>query len=487
MASISAGEIFDVAKWAFDLWRSCKAAEGKFEQVSKEVYGMRTVIQIAHLHRQSPSSIINHVDDKKKTLRRQLGVYIQNCKQALSEAEALLERYKKMSVAQRITWALWGDADVADVVSNLSSFTTQLNTFNNSLTLEGIGVVNTNVLRGFAAILKGIDRIEEALEENDGDEKVAMTEVMQEIRGTGVSREEAKTYHDIIEGYAREVCPKKNLLPTRRAQTPDSSRGRDPDPNFLNVTPAAPRRRSVNSSPGGRQVKNRKTPFLGRPGGKKPDYTLQCWLVQVKSTEALFVTFQFSEKEKQTRGQWKLREMAEQFKASPQTSQLANDHELVNWVLQDTKKQEKNKDFAWYPHAAKMERKNSVYLGLGVERQAMIIIKRQMTPEAQRIAKEKVMAAKKKAAAEKAKPTKNEPQEGKRQPQKEKGQQKRQPQEGRRERKGQQQKGKRRSQEQPQEGKKQPKEEKAQQQEGRKAEPGKEKAKGKGEGAKSTK
>lgn len=411
---ISAGEILDVAKWAFDLWKSCKAAKGKFEQVSKEVYGMRAVIEIARLHCKSPSSIINHVDDGEKTLRRQLGVYIQNCKKALSEAEALLERYKRMSMPERIRRGWGGSVEVADLVSDLSSFTTQLNS---SLTLSGVGVVNANVLEGFTATLKGIDWIEEALEKNDGDEKVAVKEVMQDSGRTGVSREEAKMYHDIIESYAREVCLMENLLPTRRAQTPDLSRGRDPDPNLLDVAPAAPCRMFVNSSPSGEQVKYQKGPYLGRPGGKKPGYTLECWLVQVKSTKALFVSFQISKKEKQTRGQWKLREIAKQFEASSQASQLANDHELVNWVLQDRKKEEKNKDFTWYPHAAKIESKNMLYLGVGVEEQAMIVIKRQTTPEAQRKFSKKPLFMKKGAPVEKVKP-------GKEQPQTEKGQRK---------------------------------------------------------------
>ena len=201
---ISAGEILEVAKLAYDLWVSFKDAKGKFEQVSKELYEMRTVIQIVHLDCESPESIINHVDDENKTVRRKLRVYIQNCEHALSEAEALLERYKNMSISDKVQWVWRGGAEVADMVSNLSTYTTQLNTFINTLTYKGVGKVNANLLRGFATILKGIDRIEEALEKNDGDGKVAVKEVMRDIRRSGVSQEEATKYNDIIEGYARE-------------------------------------------------------------------------------------------------------------------------------------------------------------------------------------------------------------------------------------------------------------------------------------------
>ena len=197
---ISAGEILEVAKLAYDLWASFKAAKGKFEQVSKELYEMRTVMQIVHLDCESPESIINHVDDENETIRRKLRVYIQKCEQGLSEAEALLERYKNMSISDKVHWIWRGDAEVADMVSNLSTYTTQLNTFINTLTYKGVGKVNANLLKGFATILKGIDRIEEALENNDDDGKVAVKEVMRDIRRSGVSQEEAAKYSDIIEG-----------------------------------------------------------------------------------------------------------------------------------------------------------------------------------------------------------------------------------------------------------------------------------------------
>lgn len=111
---------------------------------------------------------------------------------------------------------------------------------------------------------------------------------------------------------------------------------------------------------------------------KKPKFTLECWLVQIKSAQAFFVTFEMSGKESQNRGQWKLREMAKQFNKMPTKDKLPGDHELVSWVLKDRKKNEADEKYAWFPYAAKVERKGNILLGPGVEEQAMVIIKRQL-------------------------------------------------------------------------------------------------------------
>lgn len=94
--------------------------------------------------------------------------------------------------------------------------------------------------------------------------------------------------------------------------------------------------------------------------------------------------------------------MAHQCRSSKK-SKLEDDNDLVNWVLKDRNKDEENSDFTWRPYAAKLEPRGSLVLNLGVEEQAMVIIKRHLTVEAQRKANESSEAAKKKAVANKSK------------------------------------------------------------------------------------
>ena len=391
---ISPLEIFEVAKFAYDLWKSCKASEGEFEQLGKEVLGMRTIVELVYIECEDDESIINLIDNKE-IIRKKLGVYIRNCEQALKSVAHLLKRYEAMSAWDRISWSLWGRAEIASLESNLSSFATQLDSYLQKLELKGIALVNRNVGLAEKNIVSRIGRLEDLLEHFNGDGKAAVTEIMQERQKCGASQKDRKRVTTVMLDYVQEMCQENDKK--QRPRTPDPPRGRpQKNRNNLEVPKEKKRALSANSSSNPAGKVNRFSPKSGK--AKKPNCTLECWLVQRKSAHALFATFELSEKEIQCRGQWKLREMAEQFNGLPETDRLDNKHGLVNWVLKDRNKKDKDADFRWYPHAAKIERKADLLLGMGIEEQAMVIIKRQMTPSAQKVADEKAAALAEKAA-----------------------------------------------------------------------------------------
>ena len=393
---ISTGEIFAVAKFAYDLWQSCKAFEGEFEQLGKEVFAMRTIVELVHIDCQDPESIINLVDNKEKTRRKELGVYIRNCEQALKSVDRLLKRYEAMNLWDRLRWSLSGHAEISSLESNLSSFATQLDSYVQKLELRGIALVNRNVGLVNKNVVSRIGRLEDLLEHFNGDGKAAVTEILQERQKCGASQKDRARSTKVMLDYVKEICQENNKK--QRPRTPDPPRGR-PQHNRTNLEVPKGEKRGLSadssSNPAGKTIFSPKS-----NKARKPSYTLECWLIQRKSAQALFVTFELSEKESQCRGQWKLREMAEQFNGLCETDKLGNKHELVDWVLRDRNKKEEDADFKWYPHAAKIERKADLLLGIGIEEQAMVIIKRQMTPSAQKVADEKAAARAEKAVKE---------------------------------------------------------------------------------------
>ena len=394
---ISAGEIFAVAKFAYDLWKSCKAAEGEFEQLGKEVFAMRTVVELVHIECQDPKSIINLVDNKEKTIRKQLRVYIRNCEQALKSVDRLLKRYGAMNIWDRLGWSLSGHAEISSLESNLSSFATQLDSYVQKLELKGLALVNRNVELGNKNVVSRLGRLEDLLEHFNGDGKAAVSEMMQERQKSGASQKDRARSTNVMLDYVKEMCEENDKK--ERPRTPDPPRGRSQkNGNNLEVPTGEKRALSADSRPNPAGKAKRFSPKSNKAG--KPKYTLECWLIQRKSAQAFFITLELSEKESQCRGQWKLREMAEQFNSLRETEKLDNKHELVNWVLKDRNKKEDDANFRWYPHAAKIERKADLLLGMGIEEQAMVIIKRQMTPGAQKVADEKAAARAEKAAKE---------------------------------------------------------------------------------------
>lgn len=372
---IAPDQIIAVVKFAYDLWKSCRAAKGQFEQVGKEVYAMRTVIELVYLECQNPNSIINLADSKGKTIQQQLGVHIQNCEVALAQVDTLLKRYSRLDLMNKAAWALWRHSEVRDLESDLSSFATQLDSFVNGLTLKGVGMVNTSIFR----LHLGIGRIEEALDNSEGNDETAIKNVMKDVRRSGISYEEAKKYEAIFHDYAEKTSRPTSVHKSNRKQTSNPSRKRDKESKFSEV-----QKPTEQSSPDDVNESSEKRPLSKSSNKQSQKHTLECWLIKSKSAAASIMSVQSSKKEKQVRGQRKLEEMTKQFRSASQASKLAKGDDLVKWVLKDKIRDEKDPKYTWKFHAAKVERNNTLCLGLGIEHQAMIIIKRQMTLAARR-------------------------------------------------------------------------------------------------------
>lgn len=106
---------------------------------------MRTSIEMVHIDCEDPESIIDLVNTKEKTVRKQLGVYNGNCERALKAVESLLKRYERESILERMTWTFSGHAEVSSLESNLSSFATQLDCYVQELEVRGLGLISKNV------------------------------------------------------------------------------------------------------------------------------------------------------------------------------------------------------------------------------------------------------------------------------------------------------------------------------------------------------
>ncbi|KAL9634267.1 MAG: hypothetical protein Q9164_004193 [Protoblastenia rupestris] len=387
---ISPVEILEIVNFAYELVRSCQSAKGEFVQVGKEVNAMRSVMELVQILLEDPTSIINRLDNKAKSTSKQLGVHIGNCKQALSDVNALLKRYNKMSLMDRLAWAWSGHDEVEGLMANLSSFATQLDSFVDILALQGLDKLYQNQ----HSMRIGIGRIEELLEKNGGNEKAAVNKVMQDVLKTNTSRSHSQRYETVIADYANEAKREMEKQPATVERAP---RDRKPVSGALAVPHPNKRAKSADGLKGKAKTDTRRSNSANPTTTKKRHDTLECWLIQIKSGDALFLKWQFSEKEIQPRGQWKLKEMAKQFKIS-ESSKLNDNDDLVSWVVKDRQKTEDDPDYLWQPHAAKIESKGTLALNMGIERQAMVIIKRDLTPEA----KAKVEAKEKKAQAEQA-------------------------------------------------------------------------------------
>ena len=386
---ISPLEMLTIGKFAFDLYQKCKAAEGEFIHISKVVLETRTVIEMVRFECNDPDAIINQVDTKEKMLRKKLKIYFQNCDGALKDVDKALQKFQRMNIFQKAKWAFTGREEIAELKGNLSSFATQLDNFVSALTLEGVALVNKKMDIS-------LGKLEVLYEKFKGDSQATVGEAMR-CRSSGRNHKapnEAQ-YRQLITDYIAEIDTAFDGPNEGRPRTPRPEEGKRPKPDKLGVPGNKTRSHSTGEVSGLKATSP--NPTKSAPNKKK--YTLECWLIQVRTTDVGLFSTRKMIKERMVRGQWKLEQMAGQFK-SAKKGKLANSDELVKWVLEDRKKEDTDSTFTWYAHAAKIEDKGSAYMGIQVEHQAMVIIRRQLTPEAQKKSDEQELAERKKQEAE---------------------------------------------------------------------------------------
>ena len=298
MASISAGEVYSVAKFAFDLFKACKACKGEFDQIGKEVFAMRTIIELVHIDCENPQSILNVTDDVKKSNRKALSIHIGNCKGSLEEVDACLKRYRKMTAIDKLAWAFSGRDEIKSLESNLSSLATQLSGFTSGLAMKGMGAVYQEQRK----LHNAIERVETALDQADGNSKVAVEATMGGLDQSSMTPLSTKRYKKALSDYAEEVSRSTSFVPPSmpsRARTPDI-RGRKGSGAILDA-PNNDRSQSADTKLG---QKSKDLPRSQNKAAKKSKSgLLECWLVQIKSGNVSLLTWEFLDKEIQPRGQ----------------------------------------------------------------------------------------------------------------------------------------------------------------------------------------
>ena len=394
-------EIVQICNFAWNLFKSCKGAEGEFAQISTEVLSVRTTVEMVRMECEDSDAIIHKVDTKEKMILKKLRFFVENCERALKDVEKALKGYQQMNFFQKGKWALSGKEEIEGLKGSLSASATALASFTDNLTRQGVNLVNNNVERlgeQLDVIQMGLGELEETLEKHNGNGQATIEEAMQCRKARRANPSDEARYRQVITDYVEEIKGLQGKTGGKRPRTPNAQPNKKDSTSTLGVIGPKPRALSTGDAAKPRKASPSPT---GRLDGNKK-YTLECWLVQVKTTDLGLFSTKKMIKEKMTRGQCRLEQMAGQFKSS-KMGRLAFHDELVCWVLADRKKEDTNSRYTWHAHAAKIEDKDSSYLGLKIEHQAMVIIRRQLTPEAQKRADEKELAAKKKREAEKEK------------------------------------------------------------------------------------
>lgn len=397
---ISPHSLNNVSRFAHEIWQSCRTAKTQFEAVGREVFAMKTVVELVALELEDKTLPVNQLDEDgtTRTHYRQLGIHIGNCQQALQAVHDCLRRQEKLATWQQLRWGWSGREDLDGLIANVVSFTTQLDSFAGALNMKAMGKT-----------LARIGRIEQLLDQNERNEAAAVTILMADLASTGMPSQNIERYRAVLTGYAQEAS--KVAITTQgsgKKSKADSSEGRklsdaaligtrlrpqerSQSADTISTTTSTSIERSKSANPTGKQnISDNKSNHDTRSkksGSTDPPPLLECWLIQVKTGNFTFLAWQKSGKEPQPRGQAQLHAMARNFRAwqaSSGRSGTTDEYDLVGWVIEDRQKSEPDQStYIWRPYAFKLERKTpplQPLLDAGVEEQALVIISRHLSP-----------------------------------------------------------------------------------------------------------
>ena len=394
---VSPGSLNNIARFASELWQSCKAGKGQFERVGREAFAVKIAVELVALELEDKQLPVNALDADKstKTHYKQLGIHIGNCQQALQAAYDCLRKYEKMAAWQQLRWGRNGREEIDSLVADLASFATQLDSFVGALNMGASG-----------KILGRIGRIEQLLDSNGGSEVETVDTIMADMT-PGMSSQNYERCKYLIISYTEETAKsgRANAGLGKKLKTDSPSERKKSDATVASFSARLQMRsRSVDTEKStvvnDLQRSRSANPPPSTTSGK-PKHVLECWLIQIKAGNFTFLAWQKSGKEFQPRGQCQLEEMARQFRAS-KSAKHPDEYDLVGWVVEDRQKAEQDRaNYEWRRYAAKLERKGDLVLDQGVEEQAMVIIERCLTAQAALKADEEEKAAQARRAAEK--------------------------------------------------------------------------------------
>ncbi len=410
---VSPESLYNIASFAYDVWQLCRAAKGQFDKIGREAFALKCAAELVAIEIENKQLPVNALDEdaRTRTYYRQLGIHIGNCQQALQTAQNFVRKHEKTAAWQQLRWGRGGKENIDIVVADLASFATQLDSFVGALNLKSIG-----------KMLGRIGRVEQLLDRNGGNESEAVDDVVTDLVDLGMPAQAFEKYKTVLASYAQELnqqarectspTKKKKTDPLRDRKKSDSPmiaaanirlKERSQSADTIHSTTTMRTIRSQSATPSTKTLLTTTTTATTSTSTTSQPI-LECYLIQIKSNNFAFLTWQKSGKELQPRGQPQLEEMAKTFRAataaaatSAKSSKAPTDeYDLVGWVVEDRQKSEPDpQTYEWRPYASRIERKaetssstitsganSTPLLDQGIEEQALVIVERGLTASA---------------------------------------------------------------------------------------------------------
>ncbi|KAL8644082.1 MAG: hypothetical protein Q9226_007944, partial [Calogaya cf. arnoldii] len=222
----SASDVALLVKLAYNTAQGARAACGQYDELTRETGSLHTILNRLHLEVAKPESSIN----RHEPYGRELKSIATGCEEVLNQLNKILVKYNALSEQERSVRRLWKKirfgngavADVAELRSRVTYYTSALSLFLNLVSVGTIGAVEKKMdqaggdLRDIKAAVNHItahflatDRRERSvLTAYTNDDRDAWRELRRGLVKAGFRDSVVRKHMDTIMGYVKELGDK---------------------------------------------------------------------------------------------------------------------------------------------------------------------------------------------------------------------------------------------------------------------------------------
>ncbi|KAI4226874.1 MAG: hypothetical protein L6R36_002861 [Xanthoria steineri] len=246
----SASDIASLVKLAYTTTQGARAACGQYDELTRQVSSLHTILKRLHLEVAKPESSIT----RQESYGRELKSIAAGCDEVLTQVDKILVKYNALSEQERSARRLWKKirfgsgvvADVAELRSRVTYYTSALSLFLNLISVGTVGAVEKKMdqaggdLRDIKAAVNHITAHFLATERQEGsvlttytnDDRDAWRELRRRLIKAGFRDSLVRKHMDTIMAYVKELGDKGALddtiddevgSPTDLTHEPDDS------------------------------------------------------------------------------------------------------------------------------------------------------------------------------------------------------------------------------------------------------------------------
>ena len=200
----SVSDFIAVGQLTWTVYKACKGAPGEFQELSRELSTLHTILHELGDNATIPTSLLNRYGSGRKL---ELEALLGNLSSTLKQVEDIVKRYHSLGRDQKKTWdrVKFATKDLVDLRSKLQFHINGINLFIGSLSagsLARIELVLDELVRDVKAGRKEPSIVSSVYEAND---ELSWDELERELADDSITREDVKKYKEEIRDYLRRL------------------------------------------------------------------------------------------------------------------------------------------------------------------------------------------------------------------------------------------------------------------------------------------